>query len=129
MATQYVYDKIYDLITALGETCYVASAPDILDNICSFYYYDASSDPLQTFEAIAVRFVNMQIKIRDVSFETAYVRAGVIFKLFEHYSLQNIVTITPKSDILWLGSDSKDRTMLSINFKIKMMGTDKVTVT
>jgi len=129
LATQYIYDKIYDLITALGETCYIGSAPDVIDNICSFRYYDASGDPIQTFEDIAVRFVNMQVRIRDTSFETAYERADAIFTLFKHYSLQNIVTITPKSDILGLGSDSKDRTMLSINFKIKMMGTDKVTVT
>jgi len=127
LATQYVYDKIYDLITALGETCYINSAPDTTNNICSLYYYDASKDPLQSFDDIAVRFSNMQIKVRDASFETGFDRANTIFTLFKHYSLQNIVTITPKSDIIMLGNDSKDRSLFSINFKIKMIGTNLVT--
>jgi len=127
LATQYVYDKIYDLITALGEKCYVNSVPDITDNICSLFYYDASEDPLQAFDDLAVRFASLQIKLRDASFEAGFDRANTIFTLFKHYSLQNIVTITPKSDIIMLGNDSKDRSLFSINFKIKMIGTNLVT--
>ena len=123
-AFTHIHNKILELS---GESNgYINSYNSDNDNIFSIHYYDSNKPPDIAFDnETVVRYIDFQVYIRDTSFETGYARCEAIRSLFEAYNYQ-VITIIPKSDILMLGNDGKNRSMFTINFNMKLIGGNTV---
>jgi hypothetical protein len=122
------FTHIENKIINLGEThVYINSYNDDYDNIISINYYDDRESPEIVFgmETI-VRYIPFQVRVRDTSFEDGYERIEAIRNLFSVYKYEAI-TITAKSDIMMLGNDEKNRSLLTINFRMKLIEGNTVT--
>jgi hypothetical protein len=123
------FTHIYNKILALsGESYgYINSYNSDYDDIFSIHYYESNIEPDIAFGKVTIaRYIDFQVFVRDVSFETGYARIEAIRSLFEAYNYQ-VITIIPKSDILMLGNDEKNRSMFTINFNMKLIGGNTVT--
>ena len=130
MATLEAYEWIRTKILALsGESyCYVNSFNDDHDNISSIHYYDSGDENDIVFgNSTSVRYLNFQVRVRDTSFETGYDRIEAIRNFFKAYNYQTI-NIYPKSDIIMLGNDEKDRSILICNFILNLVGGNTITI-
>lgn len=122
-----VYTHIENKIKDLGESyVYINSYNSDYDNIVSINYYE-DGDPIITFgKNTVVRNTAFQVRIRDNSFENGYARIEAIRNMFSAYKYQ-IIVIMPKSDIMMLGNDEKNRSLLTINFKMMLIEGNTVT--
>lgn len=122
------FEHIYNKLIALGEShVYINSYNEDYDNISVINYYGTinKTDIAFGYEVIA-RHPVFQIYVRDTSFATGYGRIDTIRAALAVYSYQKI-TITQKSDILFLGNDENKRAMLTCNFNMMLLGGSTVT--
>ena len=109
------------MINTLETYVYNSSWNDDYDNICMITFYDSNIDPNIAFgQTTIVRYPAFQVRVRDTSFETAESRINAIREMFQAYSFQAI-TIIPRSDILHLGKDHKNRAEFALNFDVKLV--------
>jgi hypothetical protein len=122
------FEHIENKIKELSESnIYIASRNDDYNNIVEINYYEHPSGTEISFgKTVVVRYIGLQIYVRDTNFELGYARVEAIRALFAVYKYQ-VITITQKGDILPLGNDSKNRSEFTINFNLKLIGGSTVT--
>lgn len=116
------------ILALSGESyCYVGSYNDDYDNISSINYYDSNKENDIAFGNTTIcRHIDFQVRVRDTSFETGYDRIEAIRNFFKNYSYQ-VISIFPKSDIIMVGNDERNRSMFTCNFSMKLIGGNLVT--
>ncbi len=122
------YMHIENKIASLGESrIYINSYNDDYDNIVVISFYESRNSADIAFTKTQIcRYIDFQVRIRDTSFENAYSRIEAIRNMFYAYKYQ-VIDIMQKGDIMMLGNDSKNRSELTINFKMKLIGGNTVT--
>lgn len=120
-------EHIVTKLETLEPYVYVNSWNDDFDNICMVTFYDSNLNSLVAFgKTTIVRYPNIQIRIRDTNFVNGEARIEAIREMFEAYGYQ-VITILPKSDILHMGNDNKNRSEFALNFECKLVGGNTVT--
>lgn len=131
MANYYMHDWIRkEIIDNCSETyVYIGHYNDNQDNIVCLTYYDSNIEDIKSFgKNTVIRYPYMQLLVRDTSHQNCWARIEAIREYFKCYSYQSL-TMFPKSDILHVGQDERKRTILTLNFAIKIFnGINIITV-
>lgn len=109
---------------ATATSIYLGDYPDTPDNIVALYH-SGGADPSHTFSSREFEEPTFQVRIRNVSFAMAETKANAIKDVLDGLTEQSIngnryLSIFQQGDILPLGKDSKNRTELTLNIRVKV---------
>lgn len=120
-------EHVITKLKTLETYVYTNSYNDDFDNICMITFYESGKYPDVAFGKTTIaRYPNFQIRLRDTNFVNGESRIEAIRSMFEAYSYQ-VITIIPKSDIMTMGNDNKNRAEFALNFECKLVGGNTVT--
>lgn len=109
---------------AAASSIFIGDYPDTPNNIIALYQSGAA-DPSHTFTSREFEEPSFQVRIRNLSYGMAVIKAESIKDALDGLTDQLIngnryISIFQQGDILPLGRDNKKRTDLSINFRVKV---------
>jgi hypothetical protein len=97
------------------------------DNITTLYFYNTGAGTDITLNGslnTQINNIKIQIRVRDLSYDSAYNRIlnilnSVLYKSYSDSTI-NVIAITQISNIFSLGLDGKDRSELTVNIEAKV---------
>lgn len=109
---------------AAASSIFLGDYPDTPNNMVALYQ-SGGADPSHTFTSRAFEQPTFQIRIRNLSYAMAVSKAETIKDTLDGLTEQTIngnryVSIFQQGDILPLGKDSKNRSELTLNFRVKV---------
>ena len=121
-----ILDYIRNEIITLGyPNVYIGSYNDDYDNIVAIKYIEPMKGSTSTFATdgaeTAIRHFEIEIKVRNTSFDTGFTCLEAIRTHFSAHKYSK-VDIIAKSDMLTKGNDEKNRSIVVIQFHIKAIG-------
>lgn len=109
---------------AAAASIFLGDYPDMPDNIVTLYH-SGGADPSHTFTSKEFEEPTFQVRIRNISYGMAEEKANAIKDALDGQTELIIngnryLSIFQQGDILPLGRDSRNRTELSLNFRVKV---------
>lgn len=110
---------------AAATAIFVGDMPDAPDNIICLFQ-SGGFDPSHSFDSRQFEEPTFQVRIRNVSYAMADTKAQAIKDALDGQTELTIngnryISIFQQGDILPLGKDSKNRSELSLNFRVRVV--------
>lgn len=117
--------KIDQLTSETTSTIYIGDMPDNLNVLAIYPTGGFAPNHTLNIQSASVNSPTFQIILKDSNFSNAYTRLNSIKNALSGVSMQSTdlltyITIFGLSDIINLGKDKNQRTILSLNFVCKI---------
>lgn len=112
------------LLTAIETSIFLMDKPDTPDNLLCLFF-TGGADPSHAFDSKQFEEPSFQVIVRNTSALTAFSKAEAVKDALDGRTGLTIgstkyISIFSQGDILQLGKDEKNRTELSLNFRVKL---------
>ena len=112
------------LLTAVETSIYLMDKPDAPDNLLCLFF-SGGADPSYAFDSKQFEEPSFQVIVRNTSTLTAISKAEAVKDALDGQTSLTIgstsyISVFIQGDILQLGKDDKNRTELSLNFRVKL---------
>lgn len=113
-------DIIEGELLNLNEDVFIGAFNSNITNCTTIYVYDPGKNSIITFDTSYINQLGMQLRIRDASYMSGYVRTQTILDVFKKYSCKYF-TCFIKNGVISLGQDKDGNAEFVINFYITII--------